>query len=449
MKTLYVECNMGAAGDMLMAALVNLCANPQKIIEKMNNLGLEGVEVRAVKREKCGIIGDGIDVIVNGILEGEEHAGEAHNSAHGEHAHHHHHHHHEHGHHHGRDHSHAANEILSPLQDSVEHGGSHNHSSLSEISQIIDSLNVSESVKKKAVEVYSVLAEAEAFVHGKEVSHIHFHEVGTLDAVCDIVGCCLALDEISPEKIIVSPVCLGNGSVRCRHGILPVPAPATAYILKGVPVYGGETKGELCTPTGAAILKTFAHSFGSMPQISVEKTSCGMGKKDFERMNGLRMFLGECEEKNEDAVYEISCNLDDITAEELAFSYESLFDVGAVDVFVTPTVMKKGRLGHLLTALAKEKEKNAVAKAVLRHTTTRGVRISQKNRMTLESKTEKVQTRYGEIDMKISSGHGILRVKPEYESVALAAKTQGVTFGEVQKEATLNFRENKKSGEEK
>jgi hypothetical protein len=185
-------------------------------------------------------------------------------------------------------------------------------------------------------------------------------------------------------------------------------------------------------------LKTFADSFGVMPIMSIEKIAYGMGKRSFERLNCVRAFLGETEQ-NSDDVYEISCNLDDITAEELAFSYDLIFEAGALDVFATPTVMKKGRSGHILTALAKESEKDAVAKAILTHTTTRGVRISHCSRLTLLAKTETVKTKYGNIDIKISSGYGITKAKPEYESVATAAKKHGVSFAEVKKCAVLEF----------
>jgi len=414
-KILYLECNMGAAGDMLMAALAQLCPDSGKFMEKMNDIGLKNTVIRAKKVEKQGIVGNSIDVIIDGVTEEE----------------HHHHEHEHHDHHHHCDHDH-------------EHD--HAHSSLGDITALIRSLNIPESVKEKSLEVYSLLAQAESHAHGKPVGDIHFHEVGTLDAVCDIVGCCLALDMISPDRVIVSPVHLGFGSVKCRHGILPVPAPATAYILRGVPVYGGEIKGELCTPTGAAILKTFAHSFGSMPAMSIEKIGYGMGKKNFAQLNCVRAFAGtgitvaepvEAVEAEAPEVYEISCNLDDITAEELAFSCDKLFESGALDVFVVPAVMKKGRSGHILTALTYEKDREIVSKTMLKHTTTRGIRMSICERLTLDCRHEKVETEFGSIDVKVSSGHGITKTKPEYESVAAAAKKHGVTFSQVQKSVLL------------
>jgi uncharacterized protein (TIGR00299 family) protein len=400
---------MGAAGDMLMAALMELCPSPEKFIEKMNSLNLKNTEIRAKKIEKLGIVGNSIAVIIDGKTE-EEHC-------------HHHDEHHEHDeHHHGH------------------HNNEHHHSALGDITALVNSLDIPETVKKNAIDVYNILAEAESCAHGKPVSDIHFHEVGTLDAVCDIVGCCLAIDMISPGKIVVSPIHLGFGSVKCQHGILPVPAPATAHILRGVPTYGGEIKGELCTPTGAAVLKKFAQNFEEMPVMAIEKIGYGMGKKDFERLNCVRAFLGETENRSEN-IYEISCNLDDITAEELAFSYEKLFEAGALDVFAVSAVMKKGRAGHILTALCYEKDKEIVAKTILKHTTTRGVRISICSRMILDYRTETVETKFGNIDIKVSSGYGISKAKPEYESVSAAAKKHSATFTEVQKSAMNAFNE--------
>jgi uncharacterized protein (TIGR00299 family) protein len=433
MSTLYLECNMGAAGDMLMAALMELCPEPDKFIEKMNAIGIKNAEIRAVKTEKRGILGSGIDVVIDGVVEeveddSEHHHGHERNN----HAHEHHNHHeyndeHHHGHKHNHNHKHSHG-----------HAHTHSHSSLGDIIELIRSLDIPETVKIKACEVYSLLADAESHAHGKPVGHVHFHEVGALDAVCDIVGCCLALDIIAPDKVIVSPIHVGSGNVKCQHGVLPVPAPATAYILRGVPVYGGEVKGELCTPTGAALLKLFAHTFGAMPVMNIEKIGYGMGKKDFGRLNCVRAFLGESI-KNEGEIYEISCNLDDITAEELAFSYDILFEAGALEVFAVPVVMKKGRAGHILTALAYEKDKESVAKAMLRHTTTRGVRLSLCDRMTLDYRHEKVETGYGSITIKVSSGYGITKAKPEYDSVTAAAKEHSATFAEVRKSALYAF----------
>ena len=271
MKTLYLECAMGAAGDMLTAALLELTGDRQAFIEKMNALGLPGVTVTAEESVRCGITGTHVSVTVNGA---EEESADADCHPHE----------HEHGHESPHDHEHEH-----------EHHHGHHHSSVPEIEALISGLPVSDRVKSDAKAVYALIADAESRVHGWPVSEIHFHEVGTLDAVADVVGVCLLMEALAPEQVIVSPVHTGSGHVSCAHGILPVPAPATALILQGIPTYGGRIKGELCTPTGAALLKHFASRFGDCPVMTVSAIGYGMGKKDFEQANCVRAFLGESE----------------------------------------------------------------------------------------------------------------------------------------------------------
>ncbi len=294
MKTLYLECAMGAAGDMLMAALLELIPDKQAFIEKMNGLGLPGVHVETEQAVKCGITGTHMKVTVNGE---EEESQDVHAHHHG----------HDHEHHHEHDHDH-------------DHSR-HHHATVADIEGIIDGLDVSEKVKADAKAVYALIAEAESRVHGHPVSEIHFHEVGTLDAVADVVGVCLLMEAIGAEKIAASPVHVGSGHVRCMHGILPVPAPATALILTGIPTYGGQVQGELCTPTGAALLKHFVSSFGNRPVMATAAIGYGMGKKDFERANCVRAFLGESEGARE-AITKLECNLDDMTGEAVGFAME-------------------------------------------------------------------------------------------------------------------------------
>lgn len=233
MKTLYLECGMGAAGDMLTAALLELTEDKQSFLKRINHLGLPGVKVDAETSVKCGITGTHMKVTVNGE---EEESRDAHSSPH-EHAH---------EHSHGQDHEHHS--------DDPAHGH-HHHASPADVEELINGLSVSDQVKADAKAVYALIAEAESQVHGHPVSEIHFHEVGTLDAVTDVISVCLLMEEIGAEEVVVSPVHVGSGHVHCMHGILPVPAPATALILKDVPTYGGHIQGELCTPTGAALLK--------------------------------------------------------------------------------------------------------------------------------------------------------------------------------------------------
>ena len=303
-KTLYLDCSMGAAGDMLTAALLELLTEEQQVefVEKMNNLGIPGVEVQKSTVSKCGINGTHVKVLVNGEEEGElmlhHHHHDEHEHCH-EHSHEHtheheHEHEHEHTHEHGHEHSH---EHHHDHEHDHGHAHTHSHHGMADIEHIVmHHLDIPENVKHDIMAVYGEIAEAESVAHGKPIDEIHFHEVGTMDAVADITAVCLLIDMIKPEKIIASPVHVGSGTVRCAHGILPVPAPATAYILRGVPIYGGKIKSELCTPTGAALLKHFVSSFGDMPIISLEKIGYGMGYKDFPQANCVRAFLGETNE---------------------------------------------------------------------------------------------------------------------------------------------------------
>ena len=282
MKTLYLECNMGAAGDMLMAALLELHDNPEDFIKRLNDVGIPNVVVSAEPSVKCGIKGTKVRVKINGR---EEEV----------HCHHHHDHDHSHSHEHEHTHTHDHHDHDENHSHDHSHGdGGHEHSSFHSLKHIIGHLQVSEAVKANIVQVYELIAEAESRAHGVPVTQVHFHEVGEMDALADITGVCMLIDELAPDTIISSPVNMGSGHVRCSHGILPVPAPATAFIMKGVPIYSDQLiKSELCTPTGAAILKHFASEFCVMPEMTVSAIGYGMGTKDFEKANCVRAFLGK------------------------------------------------------------------------------------------------------------------------------------------------------------
>ena len=291
---------------------------------------------------------------------------------------------------------------------------------------MIEGLDLPEQVKKDALAVYLLIAQAESHAHNMPVDQVHFHEVGSLDAVADVVGCCLLIHMLQVEDIQASPVHVGSGSVRCAHGILPVPAPATAFLLQGVPIYGGQVEGELCTPTGAALLKHFVSRFGPMPLMSVEKIGYGMGSKSFEAANCLRAFLGEADGSPLEEVVELSCNLDDMTAEDLGYAQEKLLAQGARDVFFTPIQMKKGRPGVLLTCICMPEEQGQFVRLILQHTTTRGVRVKRCSRAVLDQASERVETTYGPIQVKRSQGYGVERVKAEYEDLRAAAEAHGL-----------------------
>ena len=494
MKTLYIECAMGAAGDMLTAALLELMPDKEAALAKLNAMGIPGVAFEAEPSAKCGITGTHMRVLIHGEEEesvpcGHTHAQEDHHEHNHAHAHHHehehdhvheHHHEHEHDHvhehhhehdHHVHTHAHAHVQEDAHCHDSDAHDHAHHHEhdahhGMAEIRSLIAELAVSETVKEKALAVYQSIAAAESKVHGAEVDQIHFHEVGSMDAVADVTAVCLLMELLAPEQVIVSPIHVGSGTVLCAHGRLPIPAPATALILEGMPIYGGSVQGELCTPTGAALLKTFADSFGPMPPMTVAKTGYGMGTKDFEQANCLRAMLGEpfpmngigskmqtaqdaegentggcgaagkdTETENpaarEGRITEISCNLDDMTGEDIAFAAEHILQAGALDVFTESIYMKKGRPAVKLTVLARPEDEEQLAGEIFRHTSTIGVRIHTDRRYELARRSEQRKTPLGTIEVKISEGFGVRKEKIEFASLKEIAETSGKPLAEV------------------
>lgn len=405
MRTIYLDCSMGAAGDMLMAALLELLPEKDTFLQKMQSLGLPGLEISAEPSVKCGITGTHMRVLIHGEEEGHphEHAAEAHA------------------------HSHAD---APEAAHAHVHVHPHHHTDLDELTHRISRLNVSEAVRSDILAVYQSIADAESRVHGVPVEQIHFHEVGSLDALADVTGVCLLMELLAPEQVLASPVHVGSGQVRCAHGILPVPAPATALLLEGVPIYGGSIRGELCTPTGAALLRRFVTRFGPLPPMRVEKTGYGMGTKDFEAANCVRAMLGQTEE-SAGHILELACNLDDMTPEAVGFAMEQLFAAGALDVYTTPIGMKKNRPGVLLTCMCREDDREAMLRTIFRHTSTLGVRVSVCDRYTLSRRQYAVQTPDGEIRVKESSGWGVLRRKAEFEDLARIARQTGKSIAEV------------------
>ena len=381
MKTLYLDCGMGAAGDMLTAALLELLPDQDAFVEELNGLGIPGVVFTAEICEKCGILGTHMKVTIHGEEEDSDHR-----------------------HHH--------------------HGG------MGDIRGIVSGLPIPTMVKLDILSVYEEIAQAESHVHGVPVEQIHFHEVGTMDAIADVTAVCLLLHRLNPDKIVVSPVHVGSGQVRCAHGILPVPAPATAYLLRGIPIYGGEIMGELCTPTGAALVKHFATEFGDMPVMKVHAIGYGMGRKDFPRANCVRAMLGDTEDAGNQIV-ELRCNVDDMTGEAMGFALERLLESGALDAFTTPIGMKKSRPGVLITVLCREETKEAMVRLILKHTTTLGIREFPCQRYTLSRSVETVDTPYGPVRKKVSSGYGIRREKYEYEDLVKISREQNCSIAEV------------------
>lgn len=348
MKTLYIDCAMGCAGDMLTAALLELHPDRDGFIDRMNT-ALKGKAVLSAKPDsKCGIMGTHVTVLIGGD---EEDKTKCHYLK---------------------------------------------HTSVAEIMDFIDDVPLSDEVRTNAKAVYSLIAEAESTVHGKPIENIHFHEVGSLDALADVLSVCELMYELAPEKVLASPVNVGSGLVKCAHGILPVPSPAAELILRGVPIYSGSVTGELCTPTGAALLKHFADDFIAMPVLMVECAGYGTGKKNFEAANVVRVLLGDTEDKKEQVI-ELACNLDDMTPEELSFAMEELFRLGALDVYFTNIGMKKSRPGVILTCMCRADKRDEMLSCIFKNTTTLGVREYVCSRYELIRSIKTVQTRYGPV----------------------------------------------------
>ena len=416
LKTLYLDCSMGAAGDMLTAALLELVEDKEKMLEQCNAIGLPNVKTQAQPAVKCGIHGTYISVAIHGteeseLLESIEHVHE-----------------HEHSHPHAH---HVHTHEPAPNGHQHQPHTSHRHTSLADIEAILQTLHIPDEVRTHAIKIYHLLAEAEARAHGSTKDAVHFHEVGMLDAIADIVNVCLLLHELDPDQILVSPINTGSGQVHCAHGILPVPAPATAYILQDMPIYHNAIQGELCTPTGAAILKHFASPCETMPILKVKKIGYGMGHKDFPAANCVRSFLGETSE--DDEILELSCNLDDMTPEDIGYAQERLLSIGALDVYTMNIGMKKSRPGIMLNCICKKADKETMLHEIFKNTTTIGIREYHYNRYKMHRLEEIRQTALGRIRIKKATGYGVERSKAEYEDIKKIAEENHLSLTEVRK----------------
>lgn len=394
MKSLYIECKMGVAGDMLTASLLEH-VNEEEFVKKINSLNVPGVSFEVERIKKSSIEGNKVHVVINGTEEGLE----------------------------SKEHNHHSH---------------HTHTSLEDVSVLINAMDLSDKVKNDAINVYNLIANAESRVHGTSVKDIHFHEVGTIDAIVDVVSVCLLMDMISPDRIIASPINVGSGMVECAHGILPVPAPATALLLEGIPMYTDhDINTELCTPTGAALIKYFVSEYGNIPVINTNSIGYGFGTKEFKKLNCVRTFLGEESIGSQDTVVELRCNIDDMTGEDVGFFIEKVLEEGALDAFSTPVYMKKNRPGILLTIMCKEDMIERMLQYIFRYTTTIGVRQSICNRFILDREEEIIETEYGTVRIKKVSGYGTSRVKPEYEDIKRIANERNVSPKEIREDLNI------------
>lgn len=407
MRILYFDCGMGAAGDMLAASLLELMPDNDMIINELNDAGIPGVVFKKESSVKCGIRGTHLSVTVNGREETVS------------------------------DTKIKAVQTENPAEDRPKHV---HGSSMSSIEHLVrEHLRLPEKVKNDVLNVYHIIAEAESRVHGVEITDIHFHELGTMDAVADITAVCLLMYRIGADDVKASPVNVGSGQVRCAHGTVPVPAPATALILQDVPVYGGQFEGEMCTPTGAALIKYFVTDFGAIPPMKIKATGYGMGKKDFEAANCVRAMLGESEkdaiennaDKDEqDEICQLSCNVDDMTGEAAGYAMEQLLSMGALDVYTVPVFMKKNRPAILLRVICREADRETMVRGIFEHTSTIGIRENKMKRYVLSRSIYTRQTAYGQVRCKVASGYGIKRSKYEYEDIARIAGENGISFSE-------------------
>ncbi len=413
MKTLYLQCHMGAAGDMLTAALLELTEDPAGVLSALNGAGIPGVVYQAVCKEQCGICGTHVIVTVAGKTE------ESHQT-----------------------HSRGASHAVCQAQVHYHHHH-HAHATLGDISALLAGLRLPPKVKEKALAVYQSIAEAESKAHGQPVELVHFHEVGAMDAVADVTAVCYLMELLAPDAVVVSPVHTGSGTVQCAHGVLPVPTPATAWLLRGIPLYSDGTQGELCTPTGAALLRAFATEFGPMPVMRTEKIGYGMGTKSFETANCVRAFLGDTGQGNTSPLTELSCNLDDMTGEDIAFATQRLRDAGAKEVYTTAIQMKKNRPGVQLTLQCVPSQAEEFAALLFRYTTTLGVRRADLTRYMLTRRSVTVVTSLGPVPGKVASGFGVTREKWEHDALERLAQEQDIAPAEVARQLGQIQLENK------
>lgn len=341
---------------------------------------------------------------------------------------------------------------LSATYARVETAHEHKHRHLSDIKQIIEQSGVSDAAKKLSIQIFSRLAEAEARVHNEPVDHVHFHEVGALDAIVDIVGAAICFDLLKIDRFLSSPLHVGSGTIQMAHGRFPVPPPAVAELLKGVPFYSTDIQGELLTPTGAAIITTVCHEFGPIPQMKTEITGYGAGTRQYKDFpNVLRVMLGETETSGatDEKLWMIETNIDDMSPQLLGHVMDVAFEQGALDCYFTPVQMKKNRPGVLLSVLCEPDKKESLLNLLFTETTTLGVRSYEVTRRALRRSMMRVETQYGPIDVKVAHLNGrVVNEMPEFDQVRAAATKAGVPLKVVEDAVRTATRDRDKKQED-
>lgn len=415
MKVLYYDCFCGISGDMHIAAMLDLGVPQEYLLKEISKLKIDSeYEIKIQKTIKKGITGTRVDVILkNGHTSNDDHQHNHHSHTNiDEHSHTHHHH------------------------EDNEHNMEHHHRGLKEIEEIINSSDLSDNVKKLSIKTFMKVAEAEAKVHGKDLYEVHFHEVGAVDSIIDIVASAITLDYLKVDKIIASSIQLGGGFVKCAHGIIPVPAPATVEILKGIPVKTGVVEFETTTPTGAAILAANVQEYTDKIDFQIDKIAYGLGHRELEIPNVLRVYLGTIQESEKiEEQYIIETNIDDMNPEFYEYIEEKLFSNGALDVYKTAIIMKKGRPAIKLSVLVSADKEEEILKTIFKETTSIGVRKYKVEKITLDRDFSKKKTVYGEVTLKNSYYKGeMIKSKPEYEECKIIAKENSIPLKQVYEE---------------
>lgn len=415
MRTLYLDCVSGIAGDMALSALVDLGADPFYIIRYLRELPVDPFQMEFVTVDRRGITAQWLKLSFEREIV-------------------------EHEHHHGHDHGHSHDLNLKHSHEHShehEHSHQHEHRKASDILRMIESSSLPERVKTRSLLIFHLIAEAEGKIHGMNPADVHFHEVGAMDSILDVIGVCLALENLNIGEIIISPVPTGTGRLRMAHGVYPIPAPATAELLRGVPLSSFTAQGELTTPTGAGIVKALASGFGPLPAGTIDRIGYGAGTKNFEHPNIIRAVLYQEEQskRTQETIVVLEAQVDDTTGETLGFAMERLFEAGALDVYYTPVYMKKNRPGVLISVLCHSADCDRCEDTLLSETSTFGVRKSNWQRKALERRWINVETSYGSIRVKQAiDGERIIRQAPEYEDAAEAARSFHVPLEAIYRE---------------
>ncbi|HEU4873590.1 MAG TPA: nickel pincer cofactor biosynthesis protein LarC [Pyrinomonadaceae bacterium] len=386
MKTLYFDCFAGASGDMILGAMVGAGVEPNFLREQLSLLPVDGFKINFETVNRSG---------------------------------------------------------LSATYARVETAHEHKHRHLSDIKKIIEGSTLSGAVKQRAEQIFTRLAEAEARVHNEPVDHVHFHEVGALDAIVDVVGAAICFEALQIDRFVCSPIHVGSGMVKMAHGQFPIPPPAVTELLKGVPFYATDIKGELLTPTGAAIITTVCNEYGPIPQMLTETTGYGAGTREYQDFpNVLRVLLSETQDKSamDEQLWMLETNLDDASPQIVGHMMDRVLELGALDCFFTPVQMKKNRPGVLLSVLCGRDEKEAVMRLLFMETTTLGIRSYEVTRRALERSVVRVETQYGPIDVKVAHLDGrVVNEMPEFEQCRLAAAEANVPLKVVEEAARVAY----------